>query len=144
MNSQGWTKQTNSCVWLTNKDLICSICKKLFKTIYEIKDKGLFCRNCLTNNWAIIFEDKDYLLIRGLEDVNFDFKDKKIPKTLNKSLRYYVLSRDGFKCKSCGNTSDKSPLNIDHIIPKSKGGTNAPENLQTLCFDCNIGKGARW
>ena len=60
-------------------------------------------------------------------------------KTIAKSLRYKVLERDGFACRSCG---VKNCLEIDHIIPKSKGGLTVESNLQVLCGDCNRGKGA--
>ncbi len=59
-------------------------------------------------------------------------------------LRYAVLRRDAFTCKSCGRspaTTMGIELHIDHITPFSKGGLTAIENLQTLCSDCNIGKG---
>jgi len=62
------------------------------------------------------------------------------------SLRYKVLSRDKFKCVRCGAspaTSHSCRLHIDHKIPFSKGGRTALENLQTLCEDCNLGKGNR-
>lgn len=59
------------------------------------------------------------------------------------SLRFHVLKRDHFRCGACG----RSPatvagliLEIDHILPWSKGGATVAENLQTLCFDCNRGK----
>jgi 5-methylcytosine-specific restriction enzyme A len=53
------------------------------------------------------------------------------------------LSRDGYKCVFCGRNSQEISLEIDHIFPFSQGGSNKPDNLQTLCIDCNRGKGAR-
>jgi hypothetical protein len=68
---------------------------------------------------------------------------RKSRKTINNSLKYDVMKRDNFKCNYCG----KSPaidanieLQIDHILPISKGGDNYIENLKTICKDCNIGK----
>jgi len=61
-------------------------------------------------------------------------------------LRYKVLSRDKFKCVRCGAspaTNTTCRLHIDHIVPFSKGGKTTLENLQTLCEDCNLGKGNR-
>ena len=54
-----------------------------------------------------------------------------------------VLSRDCYKCVFCGRNSKEVTLEIDHIISFSGGGSNKSDNLQTLCFDCNRGKGAR-
>ena len=54
-------------------------------------------------------------------------------KVSNK-LRFYIFNRDGNKCKNCGNIYN---LEIDHIIPISKGGKSVEENLQTLCCFCN-------
>lgn len=59
------------------------------------------------------------------------------------SIRVSILHRDGYKCVFCGRSSKQVELEVDHILPFSKGGTNEPSNLQTLCFDCNRGKGAR-
>jgi len=61
-------------------------------------------------------------------------------------LRYKVLSRDKFKCVRCGASPATDPtckLHIDHILPFSKGGKTTLENLQTLCENCNLGKGNR-
>ncbi len=66
------------------------------------------------------------------------------PRSISLSLRYRVLSRDRFRCVICGRSPAKDPsveLHVDHIHPWSKGGQNTEENLRTLCFDCNLGKG---
>ena len=68
------------------------------------------------------------------------------PRSINLALRYKILSRDRFRCQVCGRSPAKDlnvELHVDHIIPWSKGGANTEENLRTLCFDCNLGKGAK-
>jgi hypothetical protein len=55
--------------------------------------------------------------------------------------RIFILNRDKKTCQICGAKAPAVILEIDHIIPVSKGGTNDPANLQVLCFDCNRGKG---
>ena len=60
---------------------------------------------------------------------------------LTPKKRYEILKRDNFKCQICGRTqADGVKLEVDHIIPISKGGKTVDENLRTLCHDCNIGK----
>ena len=58
-------------------------------------------------------------------------------KVSNK-LRFAIYERDHNRCVYCGSTHD---LEIDHIIPISKGGKSEWNNLQTLCHRCNIEKG---
>jgi len=55
--------------------------------------------------------------------------------------RFLILKRDGYKCQLCGVTAEGARLHVDHRIPRANGGTNAPENLWTLCETCNLGKG---
>lgn len=55
-------------------------------------------------------------------------------------LRYAILKRDGFKCVLCGSGVEKSVLEVDHKIARSKGGKNEETNLRTLCHECNMGK----
>lgn len=60
-------------------------------------------------------------------------------------LRYQALKRDGGKCACCGRTrKDGVVMHVDHIKPKSRYPQHAYElsNLQVLCDDCNLGKGA--
>ena len=47
----------------------------------------------------------------------------------------------GNRCVKCGKPGDYRSLEIDHVIPVSKGGTNYIENIQPLCKKCNIEKG---
>lgn len=53
-----------------------------------------------------------------------------------------ILARDGHRCLYCGRSSRETVLEVDHIVPRSKGGSNADTNLITACRDCNLGKGA--
>lgn len=67
-------------------------------------------------------------------------------RTIPLGLRYKVLNRNSFKCVKCGASPATDPtcrLHIDHILPFSKGGKTTLENLQTLCENCNLGKGNR-
>lgn len=69
-----------------------------------------------------------------------DRKERQNRSPLSPKLRYNVLRRDGFTCQYCGRTADERQLEIDHIVPVSKGGTNDIGNLQTACKECNRGK----
>lgn len=62
---------------------------------------------------------------------------------MTKNLRDLIKKRDNFACCNCGNSTYLEPnllLEIDHIIPVSKGGYTVEENLQTLCWKCNRAK----
>lgn len=58
-------------------------------------------------------------------------------------LRFKVMKRDNFSCRSCGASPAKDSsviLHVDHIKAWANGGDTVLENLQTLCSKCNIGK----
>lgn len=59
---------------------------------------------------------------------------------ISKKIRFEVFKRDGFQCAYCGKSPPEIILEIDHIDPISKGGTDDINNLITSCFDCNRGK----
>jgi hypothetical protein len=61
---------------------------------------------------------------------------------LSKKLRFEVFKRDGFRCQYCGQHPPTVILEADHVLPKSKGGSDDINNLVTSCFDCNRGKSA--
>ena len=64
-------------------------------------------------------------------------------KGLTKKTRFEVFKRDSFTCQYYGKKAPDVILEVDHIEPASKGGTNDIMNLITSCFDCNRGKGGR-
>lgn len=56
------------------------------------------------------------------------------------SIRFKIFERDNFTCQYCGQKPPQVILHLDHIYPKSKGGSNDEMNLITSCQDCNLGK----
>lgn len=76
-------------------------------------------------------------------DVVATESSRKTARDVNLRLRFQVMQRDCFKCCFCGASPATDPsvvLHVDHIVPWSKGGATASENLQTLCSRCNLGK----
>jgi hypothetical protein len=61
-------------------------------------------------------------------------------RTIRRSVRTLVLDRDSHTCQRCGRTAPEVKLEVDHIVPVAEGGTDALDNLQTLCRECNGGK----
>jgi hypothetical protein len=79
-----------------------------------------------------------------VEEIKNPKKKRRTSRHISERMRFSILLRDGFRCQSCGKSPVKSPgieLHVDHILPWSKGGETIPENLQTKCKECNLGKG---
>ncbi len=70
-------------------------------------------------------------------------------KRIPDRMRLEVLKRDKFTCVNCGRSPSKYPeldidvvrLELDHVVPFSKGGKDTIDNFRTLCRECNAGKG---
>ena len=59
-------------------------------------------------------------------------------------LRLTILARDRHLCLTCLKTGRPTPATeVDHIIPKAKGGTDDPGNLASICNDCHREKTGR-
>ncbi|MDJ0355730.1 HNH endonuclease [Paenarthrobacter sp. PH39-S1] len=61
-------------------------------------------------------------------------------------LRSWIKDRDNHRCVQCEISVAAEPhllLEVDHLVPVSKGGLSTPDNLQTLCWRCNRTKGAK-
>ncbi len=71
-----------------------------------------------------------------------------MPRTISKETRAFVLERNGYTCQMCRlaaadpdpfHPGQKVRLAMGHIIDKSKGGRDTPENLRAVCMNCNEG-----
>ena len=88
-----------------------------------------------------LFNDLVFVYNEWNRGNKFEETIKQERKIMNDYIRYNVLKRDNFSCQICGITAkDGAKLQVDHIIPVSKGGKTVMSNLQTLCERCNIGK----
>ena len=114
------------------------------RMILRLKKTGL-------ENEAIIFYNENLFDNEDLNQIKLFFEENKLGKNTHKvgraiplKLRDEIFRRDGYKCVHCGRRAeDGIKLNVDHIIPFSKGGTSHKNNLQTLCNECNLGKSNR-
>jgi len=56
-------------------------------------------------------------------------------------VRNYLLEKFNYQCKYCG--KEDTPLEVEHITPKSRGGSNRVDNLTISCHKCNQKKGSQ-
>lgn len=80
---------------------------------------------------------------RNIEYEKTEEHRRKIERSkISASKRVEILQRDKGRCRLCGRSvKEGAVLHVDHITPISKGGKSTDDNLQTLCQDCNLGKG---
>ena len=62
---------------------------------------------------------------------------KKSKGYISGSIRLKVFNRAKTKCEMCGISNKAKALEVDHIIPRNKGGSDDISNLQALCYTCN-------
>ena len=57
--------------------------------------------------------------------------------------RRNIFERDENCCQYCGKRYERSELTLDHVVPRSRGGTSTWNNIVLACIKCNMRKGAR-
>ena len=88
-----------------------------------------YCKSC-----GAVFNDLKFKLCPYCGgELDTRYGRQPIPR----KLRHEVFKRDGYRCRECGASKDETSLEIDHIVPVARGGTNNIDNLQTLCRECN-------
>ncbi len=65
----------------------------------------------------------------------------RVPKRQVRFSRYNIYARDKSTCQYCGRRLPRHQLNLDHVIPRSLGGTSMWENVVCSCVPCNRRKG---
>lgn len=115
------------------------------QAVLEPAVKGIECERCKAEKDVYFidpFGKTPFFYCLGcIEKVKVeDLPEPKSSKGL--TLRFKVLARDGFRCVYCGRSpsEDGVKLEVDHVFPKSKGGTDSMDNLVTACWECNQGK----
>jgi 5-methylcytosine-specific restriction endonuclease McrA len=66
-----------------------------------------------------------------------------LPKSRVRFSRANIYARDGNRCQYCGLRYSRSELNLDHVVPRSRGGVTTWENVVCSCIRCNLRKGGR-
>ena len=66
---------------------------------------------------------------------------RRIPHQTRALSRKNILLRDRNICQYCGVVLPSGELTLDHIIPRSRGGSSTWENLVACCHSCNRRKG---
>lgn len=105
----------------------------------------------LQQGFKLVFKGKAEIISHEKDNPILTERKKYIRPTVIRLLRYITLPfrkvnlnrqnvfrRDDHKCVYCG---DKENLTLDHVIPRSKGGSNTWDNLLTSCGSCNVKKG---
>lgn len=87
-----------------------------------------------TRGWRLQGCTEDYLTLEPTSDLYGPVRD-----WLWRGVRRYIKRRDGARCTDCGIDvrGRRVPYEIHHTIPRSRGGTEHPANLRTLCSKCH-------
>jgi 5-methylcytosine-specific restriction endonuclease McrA len=67
----------------------------------------------------------------------------RLPQRRVRFSRLNVYARDRGQCQYCGGRYPRAGLNLDHVVPRSRGGGSVWENVVCSCVDCNRRKGSR-
>src|SRR5271166_1794498 len=68
---------------------------------------------------------------------------ERVPKRHVRFSRFNIYARDNNTCQYCGRRFSRSELNLDHVMPRSRGGSSTWENVVCSCHNCNRRKGGR-
>lgn len=121
--------------------------EKTISKVFKKQGTQQMLQNHISNlkNRCTLLKNNNDSLKREISDLKFELnrlrKSKTKKEPLAKNIRHKVFEKYNHRCCECGATHEDIMLTIDHIIPRSKGGTDDISNLQVLCAACNMDKG---
>jgi 5-methylcytosine-specific restriction endonuclease McrA len=68
---------------------------------------------------------------------------ERLPRARVRFSRFNIYARDENTCQYCGKRFRRAELNLDHVVPRSRGGSTSWENVVCSCIRCNLRKGGR-
>jgi 5-methylcytosine-specific restriction endonuclease McrA len=68
---------------------------------------------------------------------------ERVPRRHVRFSRFNIFARDNNTCQYCGKRFPRTELNLDHVVPRSRGGMSTWENIVCSCHSCNRRKGGR-
>lgn len=102
------------------------MCARCGKSLINKRANAIYCsRTCLSM------------------DHNFKQRGNKEGRRVTTARRRLIMERDNFTCYLCFQVIDKSNVEIDHLVPRSRGGSSAPSNLSVTCLPCNRSRSNR-
>lgn len=131
---------------------LCMLVKGAAEAI-DVEEGGGFFNHDF-NSWAELSEYKSQFdadahqwiqLVRGVlavPQVVRLLKFDKVRPAKVKFTRRNIYARDGHICQYCGQRFPTEELNLDHVVPRSRGGRSTWENIVCSCITCNSNKGA--
>ena len=98
-------------------------------------------------SWADLAADEDSIgtvdkAIRVPRVILLQYYDR-VPRRYVRFSRFNIYARDQNRCQYCGRQFPRAELNLDHVVPRMKGGTSVWENVVCSCHRCNRMKGGR-
>ncbi len=93
---------------------------------------------CWCAQQRLIYEPDLFDELKEFKNTYIDSRLYNTDINLYLELRKRIFERDDYTCKYCGVKGGR--LELDHIIPVSRGGDSSEENLTTACFSCNRSK----
>jgi len=149
-NNKNWDRAQRTCVFCLNTyepirywQKTCSY-KCSYTSRNKIKPRPINSGTCLRCSKSLTNKRANAIYCsKTCKSMDHNFKHRSKTRVLSTARRAEIWERDGQKCYLCQRPITLKQLEIDHLIPVSKNGSNSPTNLAASCSTCNKSRGNR-